>query len=408
MAPMAQHEPAPRLARDLTEPEPIPAAGQERALELMRSGRLFRYGEVGADQLDAALLEDEFGTFVGRRYCVAVNSCGCSLFLALKAVGVLPGEPVLVNGFTLAPVPGAIAHAAARPVIVEIGPDYLIDIDDLVAKARSSGARVLMLSHMRGHVANMDRISAICDEHGLTLIEDCAHALCASWNGRAAGNFGAIACFSTQTYKHLNSGEGGLLVMDDDDMAARTILHSGSYMLYRQHTRRPPDAVFERWKAVTPNFSMRMSALAAAVLRPQLSALPGRVNRWNEIYRRITAGLGKLQLVHVPRRAAEEAFSATSVQFSLPGLRPAGIVQFLAKCQDRGLNVKWFGAEEAAGFTSAPRHWAYVADAPPLAQTHRVLAGLCDIRTPVSLSDEDCDAVVAIVRHGLAEATSST
>ncbi len=95
-----------RLTRDLTEPEPIPEAGIARAVELMRSGRLFRYGEMGADQLDVSLLEQEFAAFVGRKYCVAVNSGGGALFLALKVLGVAPGDPVLVNGFTLAPVPG--------------------------------------------------------------------------------------------------------------------------------------------------------------------------------------------------------------------------------------------------------------------------------------------------------------
>lgn len=391
----------PHLTRDLTEPEPIPAAGRARAIELMETGRLFRYGELGADQLDASCLEDEFAAFMGRKYCVAVNSCGCSLFLALKAVGVAASDPVLMNGFTLAPVPGAIAHAGAKPVVVEIGADYLIDAADLVAKARASRARVLLLSHMRGHVANLDSIAELCRELGLVLIEDCAHALCASWNGRAAGTFGAIGCFSTQTYKHLNSGEGGLMVMDDDDMAARTILHSGSYMLYRQHTRRPPDAVFERWRGETPNFSLRMSALAAAVLRPQLAALPARVRRWNEIYTRITDGLRNLQFVHVPRRPTEEAFSATSVQFSLPGLGKAEMERFVASCAGFGLNVKWFGGAAPVGFTSAPRHWTYVQDATPLEQTHRVLAGLLDVRTPVSLTDEDCDTIIAIVRHAL-------
>ena len=130
-----------KLTRDLTEPEPIPEAGIARAVELMRSGRLFRYGEMGADQLDVSLLENEFAAFVGRRYCIAVNSGGCALFIALKIVGVQPGDPVLVNGFTLAPVPGAIVHAAARPVIVEIGRDFVIDPADLRAKATASGAK---------------------------------------------------------------------------------------------------------------------------------------------------------------------------------------------------------------------------------------------------------------------------
>jgi len=198
-----------RLLRDMTEPEPIPPAAMARAAELMRSGRLFRYGELGRDQADAALLEQEFAALVGRRYCVAVNSGGGALFLALKVADVTPGDPVLVNGFTLAPVPGAIVHAGGKPVIVEVGPDYVIDPDDLRRKAATTGARVLLLSHMRGHVADMDSVTGLCAELGLALVEDCAHALGATWRGQPLGTFGVAGAFSAQTYKHLNAGEGG-------------------------------------------------------------------------------------------------------------------------------------------------------------------------------------------------------
>jgi len=282
MAP--DHLSRPRLTRDLTEPEPIPAAGIARANELMHSGRLFRYGEMGGDQRDVALLEQEFAAFVGRRYCVAVNSGGSALFVALKALGAAPGEPILVNGFTLAPVPGAIVHAGCRPVIVEIGADYVIDTADLERKVRESGARVLLLSHMRGHVADMDAVVDLCRRLGLRLVEDCAHALCASWRGRAIGTFGDAAAFSAQTYKHLNAGEGGFVVLDDEDATARAILHSGSYMLHGQHLSSPGSDVLARWEESTPNFSLRMSALAAALLRPQLAELPRRAARWREIH----------------------------------------------------------------------------------------------------------------------------
>ena len=387
----------PRLQRDLTEPEPIPEAGIARAGALMRSGRLFRYGELGADQNDVALLEQEFAAFIGRRYCVAVNSGGAALCLALKVLDVQPGEPVLVNGFTLAPVPGAILHAGGRPVLVEIGADYVIDCDDLRRKARASGARVLLLSHMRGHIADMDAVMAACDELGLLLVEDCAHSLCAAWNGRTIGTFGAAAAFSAQTYKHLNAGEGGFLVLDDPDRAARAILHSGSYMLHAQHLSAPAPEVIARWEETTPNFSMRMTALAAALLRPQLDDLPRRAARWNAIHDRIGQGLARSQHVRLPERPAKERYSATSVQFSLAGFDEAEIQGFLGRCADRGLPIKWFGAGRQRGFTSAPRNWRYAGDQGPLAQTHAVLAGLCDIRTPLSLTDGDCDLVAAIV-----------
>ncbi len=389
------------LTRDLTEPEPIPEAGIARAVELMRSGRLFRYGEMGADQLDVSLLEQEFAAFVGRRYCVAVNSGGGAIFLALKVLGVGPGDPVLVNGFTLAPVPGAILHACAQPVIVEIGRDYCIDADDLRRKARASGAKVLLLSHMRGHLADMDAVMAVADELGLKVVEDCAHAMCASWKGRAIGTFGAAAAFSAQTYKHLNAGEGGFLVLDDETMTAKAILHSGSYMLHGQHLSSPGPEALAAVSGETPNFSMRMTALAAAMLRPQLGELPRRVARWNAIHDRIAAGLARSQRVKVPARDGGQVFSATSVQFSAVGLDVAEMPVFLGAAKARGLPIKWFGAGEQVGFTSAPRHWRYTGEQGPLAATHDVLATLCDIRTPVTLTDGECDLIAEIVRDAI-------
>ncbi len=394
---------APRiLTRDLTEPEPIPEAGIARAVELMRSGRLFRYGEMGADQADVALLEQEFAAFVGRRYCVAVNSGGGALFLALKVLGVAPGDPVLVNGFTLAPVPGAILHACARPVIVEVGRDFTIDAGDLRAKAKASGAKVLLLSHMRGHIADMDAVMAVADACGLAVVEDCAHAMCASWKGRAIGSFGRVSAFSAQTYKHLNAGEGGFLVLDDDAMAAKAILHSGSYMLHGQHLSTPGPEALAAAAEVTPNFSMRMTALAAALLRPQLAELPRRVARWNAIHDRIAAGLRRSQHLRVPERGGGQVYSATSVQFSAPGFEADDMERFLALAKARGLPIKWFGAARQAGFTSAPRHWRYAGEQGPLAATHETLATLCDIRTPVSLTDMECDLIAEIARDSIA------
>ena len=398
---MASDLPPPRLTRDLTQPEAIPEAGIARALELMRSGRLFRYGEMGADQLDVSRLEEEFAAFVGRRYCVAVNSGGAAMFLALKVAGVAPGDPVLVNGFTLAPVPGAILHAAAKPVLVEIGRDCVIDPDDLVRKASSSGAKVLLLSHMRGHIADMDRVLETCTGHGIALVEDCAHALCASYRGRTIGTFGVSAAFSAQTYKHLNAGEGGFLVTDDPVMAGRAILHSGSYMLHGQHLSTPGPDVIGTLSEHVPNFSMRMSALSAAILRPQLAELPHRAERWNRIHDRIAAGLARSQHLRVPERGGDHAYSATSVQFCILGLDADAMEAVLERAQARGLPIKWFGAERQAGFTSAPRHWRYAGDQGPLTQTHRVLAQLCDIRTPLSLTDAECDLIAEIVRDAI-------
>jgi len=105
---------APQLEVDLTQQEPIPPAGVDAALALLASGRLHRDGETGGKPSEVSALEADFAAELGVRYCVAMNSCGSTMFVALKAAGIKPGDAVLSNCFTLAPVPGAIAHAGGR------------------------------------------------------------------------------------------------------------------------------------------------------------------------------------------------------------------------------------------------------------------------------------------------------
>ncbi len=395
---------ADRLVLDLSAPPPIPEEGIEAATAVLRAGWTHRYGETLGDASEAAMLEAEFAAHLGTRYCVAVNSCGSAMFLALLCTGVLPGDRVLMNAFTLAPVPGAVAHAGAEHVLVEVTPDLVIDLEDLERKARASGARHLLLSHMRGHIADMPRLMELCDALGITVIEDCAHTMGAGWAGRPTGTFGRVGCFSLQAYKHANGGEGGLLATDDEDVAARAILHSGSYMLYGQHRSRPSDAVFARWKDSTPNYSLRMSNLVAAVVRPQIGLLPERAQIWNDRYGRLAALLGAIPRVRLPHRPQEEQYVQSSIQFAVAGLGEAAFAGFLAGCRARGVYLKWFGARQAEGYTSVSGQWRYLADphTPPV--TAAVLERLCDMRIPLSLGVADCATVARIVAEELAAA----
>ncbi len=111
---------------------------------------------------------------------------------------------------------------------------------------------------------------ALCNQKGIVVIEDCAHTMGASWNGRKSGTFGLVSCFSTQTYKHINSGEGGFLVTDNDEVMAKAIIYSGSYMLFDRHPTLPPLETFSEIATATPNYSGRMDNLRAAILAPQL------------------------------------------------------------------------------------------------------------------------------------------
>jgi len=392
----------PIVQLDFTAQEPIPPQAVRRAEQLMSSGKLFRYGEAGADEADAALLEAEFAALVGRRYCVAFNSCGASLAAALIAAGVQRDDHVMMNAFTLAPVPGAIAHAGAKPVFVGITPDYHIDLADLRRAAQTTGAKWLLLSYMRGHIPDLDDLFGLCAELDIEVIEDCAHTMGASWGDKPTGTFGVAGCFSTQSFKHANSGEGGLLVTNDEDLAAKATLLSGSYMLYEQHGARPDATVFERHRLTTPNFSMRMSALAAALVRPQLPMLEQRAETWNTRYRELAALFGEIDGVHVPERVPAEGYVASSIQFNLSNdIVQAGqvapIIQFAA---DHGVFIKWFGADEPVGFTSRFDHWRY-ADEQSLVQTTQIMSGLCDMRIPLSMSSGQAVDIGHVLRDAV-------
>ena len=280
------------------------------ALALMASGKLHRYGELGGQPSEVSALEAEFAAELGDKYCVALNSCGSAMFVALKAAGVKPGDAVLSNCFTLAPVPGAIAHAGARPLLVDVTDDCTIDLADIERKAQASGAKTLLLSHMRGHIADMPALMAVCRRHGVQVIEDCAHTMGAGWAGRATGT-------------------------------------------------------------------------------------------WNQRHGWMAAALQAEPHLRLPQRPADEQFVASSIQFSLVGLRRDQIEYAVAACAERAVHIKWFGADEPVGFTSVWRHWRHFGDAQALPRAERVLGGLCDMRLPLTLTQADCVAIGAVICSAL-------
>ena len=363
----------------------------------MRSGRLHRYNVAPGEAGEVALLEQEFADLVGSKYCLAVASGGAAIGYGLRAVGVKPGDTVLTNAFTLAPVPGAIAALGARPCFVNVTPDLVIDLAHLETQIAATGSKVLLLSLMRGHIGDMAALMAICDAAGVKVVEDCAHTMGADWDGTPSGRWGAVGCYSTQTYKHINSGEGGLLVSDDPDLMARAILLSGSYMLYDRHLAAPDPSVFEKVRYEMPNISGRMDHLRAAILRPQLPMLAARGQAWRERYAVLDDGLRGCNGLRLIDRPKQEGFVPSSFQFDLPGWPPEAVSAVVAACGARGVELKWFGAPDPVGFTSRYDHWRY-ADTPELPQTDAILAGLIDLRLPLTFSLGDCAMIARIIR----------
>jgi len=388
-----------KFTKEFTRQEPIPDAGIKRAVELMKSGRLHRYNTAAGEISEVSLLEKEYADYVGARHCLGLSSCGSSIYVALKSVGVVPEDKILCNAFTLAPVPGAIENAGAVPVFVEITDEYLTDLEDLEIKAKQSGAKYFLLSHMRGHIVDMDRVTEICRRLGISLIEDCAHTVGCRWGDRFTGTFGRVSCYSSQTYKHMNSGEGGLLVTDDDDVIAKAILYSGSYMFYDRHISRSPIEVFERHKKLIPNFSLRMSNLVAALIRPQLADLDRQCRRWNQRYDLLEAELTGTDHIHIPKRQAKEGYVGSSLQFTLTGIDLPAVKAFIETCAERGVEIKWFDAKEPVDFTSSWESWQYIKSCQSLPRTRKTLDFMCDFRIPLTFSLEDCKTIAKVIKQ---------
>lgn len=164
--------------------------------------------------------EAAFAEHLGCRHAVAVASCTAALHLAYLAAGVGPGDEVVVPAFTFAATAAAVVHCGARPVFADIlGPHDLSLDPDRVAAAITPRTKAVTTVHFAGYPAPMDDLLALCDERGVALVEDAAHAPMTRVGDRMAGTVGSIGCFSFFSNKILSAGEGGLLATDDDDVA---------------------------------------------------------------------------------------------------------------------------------------------------------------------------------------------
>ena len=383
--------------KSFTQQEAIPQVGIDNAISVMQSGRLHRYNTLEGEDSVTSQLELLFSKWQGSKYCLACTSGGVAIQLALRSVGVKPGDNVLANAFTLAPVPGAIENVGANSILVEIDENFHINIADFTAKANASKSKFLLLSHMRGHITNMDKLVEICKSLKIQIIEDCAHTMGAKWDGKRSGNFGLVSAFSTQTYKHINSGEGGFLVTNDDEVIAKAIMHSGSYMLYEKHASSPNNDIFEKVKLKTANFSGRMDNLRSSILIPQLKDLDNKVIKWNNLYKELYDRLKTQDGIFIPNRDKREFYVGSSIQFRLKDFADKKIQDFIKNCKKRGVDLKWFGDKNPIAYTSRYDSWEYLENIPVLKNTLEILKTTLDMRIPLTFDNNDCRVIAEII-----------
>ena len=368
--------------------EPIPEAARSEIDALLASGDLFRYtAESGSP---VAKLERDFAEFMGVPFALAVNSCSSALFLSLKALAIEPGGKVLIPAFTFAAVPSAVVHAGGEPILVEVGENYRINVKDFDAKL-SKDIKAVMISHMRGHTSDMDAIMELCDARKIPVIEDAAHSLGTLWSGRKIGTIGRIGCFSFQSFKLINGGEGGMLVTRDPDVIARAIIMSGAY---EYNWKKHPAAHdrFHFWQNKLPLYNMRMNNLSAAVVRPQIWEVPRRVSDGRANHDYVAEILNASAWLNVPAPLDRELRAPDSIQFNLRGFESdEEAIAFQRSANEKGVSVQIFGLSEdnARAFWN----WKFIGEQPDLKQTRAMLMRACDVRLPARLSKNDLDFI---------------
>jgi dTDP-4-amino-4,6-dideoxygalactose transaminase len=265
---------------------------------------------------EVAALEAELAALCGVSHGIGVNSGTDALVLALKALGVRPGDEVITSSFSFVASASAVLMVGARPVFVDIVPStYNLD-PALVEKAVTPRTRAIVAVHLYGQPAAMDAIGDIARARGLSIVEDAAQAVGATYAGRPAGAWGDVACLSFYPTKNLGGcGDGGMVLTSRDDIAQaiRRLRDHGSPRKYEH---------------VELGYSSRLDELQAALLRVKLRHLPA----WNERRRAIAAHYRHL-LKDAPLVLAEERAPARHIyhQFTVRTPKRDALVAALAE-----------------------------------------------------------------------------
>ncbi len=379
------------LKTNLHQAEPIPEEARAYIDEMLASGDLFRYH--AAKDAPVTLLEQEFAQMMGVKYALAVASCSAALFLSMRALDLPKDAKILIPAFTFAAVPSAVVHANCTPVLVEVGDNYRVDMADFEAKL-TDDIQAVLISHMRGHTSDMDQIKALCDAKDIPLIEDAAHSLGTTWNGQKIGTIGKVGCFSFQSYKLLNGGEGGILITDDDDLIARCVIMSGAYESNWQKHGLDCNT-FSKYQNELPLYNTRLNNLSAAVIRPQIQHVDQRINDGLRNHTLMAAQLNASPYLSVPEPLAPEKRAPDSIQFNLVGFNDEQAHAFMADTKVRGAAVSIFGLHQ--GNARAFWNWRFLGETPDLPQTKAMLMRACDLRLPASLSEEQVNEITSVI-----------
>jgi dTDP-4-amino-4,6-dideoxygalactose transaminase len=286
----------------------------QEVLEVLRAGYLFRYGVSTGPEADPRFqgkvleVEQEVARYCGRKYAVAVNSGTSALLTAMAGLGIGPGDEVIVPGYTFIASMSSVIYSRAVPVLAEVDRTFNLDPEDAKSKI-TPRTKAIMAVHMMGNPARLNELKSLADTHGLFLIEDCAQAFGATYHGRPVGSIGTIGTFSFNVYKTITSGDGGMIVTDDEETFKRCFA-------FHDQGHSPLRSGIEIGQRPFIGLDFRFTELQAAVLLAQLRKLPqivGRLRTNKRRYKEIIAELPGLEFRELPDPAGDCATMLTVI-----------------------------------------------------------------------------------------------
>lgn len=255
-----------------------------------------------------AAFEKRVAEYKGVKHAVAVNSCTAGLHLSCLAVGLQPGDEVIVPAMTFCATINAVIHAGAVPVLVDVEPDSFNMDPEQVRRKISPRTKVIIPVHFAGRACNMDALAAIAREHGLKIIEDCAHAIETEFHGQKTGTFGDCGVLSFYSTKNVVTGEGGMVLTNDAKIAARLkilALHGMSQDAWKRFS----DDGYKHYEVVEVGFKYNMMDLQAAIGMHQIQRVDKYWQRRLEIWKRYNEAFAGLP-VRLPAPFGKDSLHA--------------------------------------------------------------------------------------------------
>jgi len=243
--------------------------------------------------------ERSFAAYTGAAHCVAVNSCTAALHLGLEAVGVGPGDEVITSPVTFASTANVIVHRGARPVFVDVEADTLNIDPDAIEAAITPRTKAVIPVDFAGQPCELDAIMATARRHGLTVIEDAAHAVGAEFKGQRVGSVADMTAFSFYATKNITSGEGGALTTDRADWAERVQIMA-LHGISRDAWKRYGTSGYVHWDILAPGYKYNMFDLQGALVLSQLAKIDHFHRRRVSLKARLDAGLRDLAELSFP------------------------------------------------------------------------------------------------------------